>query len=50
MSGSIIPTGGQPELGISKWASPIGDLVACGCEVREVRGLSPLPVNVKKKN
>ena len=36
-------------LGISKWASPIGDLVACRSEVREVGGSSPRPVNIKKK-
>ena len=35
-------------LGISKWASPIGDLVACRSEVWEVRGSSPHPVNIKK--
>ena len=36
-------------LGISKWASPIGDLVACRSEVWEVRGLNPHLVNVKEK-
>ena len=34
-------------LGISKWASPIGDLVACRSELWEVGGSSPCLVNEK---
>ena len=34
---------------ISKWDSPIGDLVACRSEVREVMGLSPRLTNNNKK-
>ena len=55
----MLPAGGQPVnnrlsnasclLGISKWAIPIGDLVACGSEVREVGGSPGWSSQRKKK-